>query len=126
MLRLRALTTNAAGQLDVLRHDGDALGVDGAEVNVLEEANEICLGRLLEGEDRCGLEAKVLQSEISDRQCSTPFYVFEVLGDLAHKALEGQLADEEVGGLAVAADLLERHGARHVLLSFCRGGCSRR
>ncbi len=34
--RLRALAADAAGELDVLGHDGDALGVDGAQVSVLE------------------------------------------------------------------------------------------
>ena len=36
--RLSTLATDATGQLDVLRHDGDALGVDGAQVGVLEQA----------------------------------------------------------------------------------------
>ncbi len=47
---LSALSTDAAGELDVLGHDGDALGVDGAQVGVLEEANEVRLSGLLEGE----------------------------------------------------------------------------
>ncbi len=34
--RLRALTTETAGELEVLGLDGDALGVDGREVGVLE------------------------------------------------------------------------------------------
>ena len=42
---LGALATDAAGELDVLGHDGDALGVDGAQVGVLEEANELRWGR---------------------------------------------------------------------------------
>ena len=87
---LGTLSTDAAGELDVLGHDGDALGVDGAEVGVLEEANEVGLGRLLEGEDGGGLEAEV---------------GLEVLGDLTDEALEGGLADEEVGRLLVLADL---------------------
>jgi hypothetical protein len=37
--------------LDVLWHDGDSLGVDGAEVGVFEETNEVGLGGFLEGED---------------------------------------------------------------------------
>ena len=36
---LRALATDATGKLDVLRHDGDTLGVDGAQVGVFEQAN---------------------------------------------------------------------------------------
>jgi len=34
---LCALAADATGQLDVLGHDGDALGVDGAQVRVLEQ-----------------------------------------------------------------------------------------
>lgn len=54
---LRTFTTDAASQLDVLRHDGDTLGVDGAQVGVLEEANQVCFGRLLESHDGGALEA---------------------------------------------------------------------
>ena len=48
MRHLRALATDAAGKLDVLGHDGHTLGVDGAEVGVLEETDEVRLGGLLE------------------------------------------------------------------------------
>ncbi len=54
-----AFPTDAAGQLHVLGHDGDALGVDGAEVGVLEEVHKVGLRRLLEGQDGVGLEAQV-------------------------------------------------------------------
>ena len=108
--RLGALATDAAGELDVLGHDGHALGVDGAEVGVLEEADEVSLGRLLEGEDGGGLEPEV---------------GLEVLGDLADEALEGELADEELGGLLVLADLTESDGTGPVavgLLDATGGG----
>jgi hypothetical protein len=78
---LSALATDAAGQLNVLGHDGHALGVDGAEVGVLEEADQVGLGGLLQGDDGRRLEAQV---------------GLEVLGDLADEALEGQLADRKV------------------------------
>ena len=101
--RLRALATDAAGKLDVLGHDGDALGVDGAQVGVLEEGHEVGLGGLLQGEDGGALEAEV---------------VLEVLGDLADEALEGELADEQVGGLLVAADFAEGDGAGAVAVGL--------
>merc|ERR1719401_1355168 len=47
---LGALAADAPSELDVLGHDGHALGVDGAEVGVLEEADQISLAGLLEGE----------------------------------------------------------------------------
>jgi hypothetical protein len=48
---LSTLATDAAGQLDVLGHDGDTLGVDRAQVSVLEQANEVGLRRLLQSQD---------------------------------------------------------------------------
>ena len=66
--------------------------MDRAQVGVLEEANEVRLGGLLEGEDGGALEAKV---------------GLEVLGNLANQALERELADQELSGLLVAADLAE-------------------
>ncbi len=50
---LRALAADATGELDVLGHDGDTLGVDGAQVGVLKETDEVGLSGLLEGEDGC-------------------------------------------------------------------------
>ena len=82
MLCLGALATDATSELDVFGHDGDALGVDGAEVDVLEEADKVGFSSFLEGKDGGGLEAEV---------------GLEVLRNLAHEALEGQLADEELG-----------------------------
>lgn len=93
--RLRALTTEAARELDVLALDGDTLGVDGAEVGVLEEGDEVGLNGLLERTDGGALEAEV---------------ALEVLGDLTDETLEGELADEELGRLLVAADLTESDG----------------
>jgi hypothetical protein len=41
------------------RLDGDTLGVDGAQVGVLEERDEVRLDGLLQGTDGRGLEAEV-------------------------------------------------------------------
>lgn len=98
---LSTLATDATGQLDVLRHDRHALGVDGAQVGVLEEADEVGLASLLQGHDGRALKAQV---------------GLEVLGDLADEALEGQLADEQLGRLLVATDLAERDGAGSVTM----------
>jgi hypothetical protein len=107
---LRPLAADPASELDVLGHDGDALGVDGAQVGVLKETNEVGLGGLLEGGDGGGLEAEV---------------GLELLGDLADEALEGELADQELGRLLVATDLTESHGTGAVpvgLLDAAGGG----
>ena len=95
-LQLSTLATDAAGKLDVLGHDGHTLGVDGAEVGVLKETNQVGLRGLLKSHDSRGLETEVS---------------LEVLGNLPDQALEGQLADEELSGLLVPPDLTEGHGA---------------
>ncbi len=46
-VRLGALAADTEGELDVLGHDGHALGVDRAEVGVLEQRGEVRLARLL-------------------------------------------------------------------------------
>jgi hypothetical protein len=107
---LRALATDATGKLDVLGEDGDALGVDGAQVGVLEETHEVRLRGLLQRHDRRGLEAQVR---------------LEVLRNLADKALERELAEEKLRRLLVATDLTESDGARPVamgLLHTASGG----
>ena len=56
MTNLSSLAPDPPGQLDILGHDGDPLGVDGAEVGVLEEADQVGLAGLLQGSDSCRLE----------------------------------------------------------------------
>ena len=60
-MNLSSLSTDAAGQLDVLGHDCDALGVHGTQVCVLREANVIRFGSLLEGKDGGSLEADLAE-----------------------------------------------------------------
>ena len=67
------LPADAARKFDVLGKDGHALGMDGNEIGVLKEIDEVALGRLLQGEDSRGLETKIR---------------IEVLGDLTDKAIE--------------------------------------
>lgn len=101
--RLGALSADAAGQLDVLWHDRDTLGVDGAQVGVLEQADQIGLAGLLQGHDGRALEAQI---------------GLEVLGDLADEALERQLADQQLGRLLVTTDLTEGDGAGPVTVGL--------
>jgi hypothetical protein len=48
---LRSFTTEAASELDVLALDSDTLGVDGAEIGVLKEGDEVGLNGLLKSAD---------------------------------------------------------------------------
>ena len=100
---LGTFTTDTSGQLDVLGHDGDTLGVDGAQVGVLEKADQVSFAGLLESHDGGALE-----SEIG----------LEVLSDFSHQTLEWQLADEELSALLVTTDLSQGDGARPVTMGF--------
>jgi len=84
--------------------------VDGAQVGVLKEANQVGLAGLLQGHHGRRLKAQVS---------------LEVLGDLADQTLEGQLADEQLSRLLVATDLTQGDGTRAVtmgLLDAAGGG----
>jgi hypothetical protein len=89
---LRALTTKTTGELDVLGLDGDTLGVDGAQVGVLEEGDEVGLNGLLKSTDGRGLEAEV---------------GLEILSNFTDQTLERQLADQELSRLLVATDFTQ-------------------
>jgi hypothetical protein len=108
---LGALSADAAGQLDVLGHDRDTLGVDGAQVRVLEQSDEVSLAGLLQSHDGRALEAQV---------------GLEVLGDLADEALERQLADQQLGRLLVATDLAQGDGSGPVTVRLLDAAGGRR
>jgi len=108
---LRALTTETAGELDVLGLDGDTLGMDGAEVGVFEERDEVGFNGLLESTDGGRLETQVR---------------LEVLGNLTDQTLEGEFADQELSRLLVATNLTESDGSWLVsvrLLDTSGGWC---
>ena len=96
---LRTFTSDSSRQLDILRHDGDSLGVDRAQVGVFEQANQVRFGRFLQRQDRGGLESQVS---------------LEILGDFSDQSLERQLSDEQFRGLLVLADFSQRDGTRAV------------
>ena len=64
--------------------------MDGAQIGVFEEGDEVCLNGLLKGPDSGRLEAEI---------------GFEVLSNLTDETLEGKLANQELGGFLVATDL---------------------
>ena len=46
-----SFATDSSCQLDVLWHDGDSLGVDGAEVGVFKDSDQVSFTGFLEGHD---------------------------------------------------------------------------
>lgn len=109
---LGPLSTDPTGELDVLGHDGHSLGMDGAQVGIFKESNQVGLASFLQGSHSGALEAKVS---------------LEVLGDFTNQSLEGQFSDQQLCGLLVATDLTESDCARLVAMGLLHspgGGCT--
>jgi hypothetical protein len=52
-------TTETTSELEILGLDGDALGVDGSQVGIFEEGDEVSLCSFLESHDGRRLEAEI-------------------------------------------------------------------
>ena len=57
--KLSPLATDPPCQLNVLGHDGHALRVDGTQISVFEETNQVGLSCLLQSKHRVALEAQI-------------------------------------------------------------------
>jgi hypothetical protein len=75
--------------------------VDGAQVGILKEGDEVSLNGLLKSTDGRRLEAEIR---------------LEVLSDLTNETLERELADKKLGGLLVTTDLTESDGTRLITM----------
>ena len=106
----RSLAADSAGELEVLGHDGDSLGVNGAQVGVLEQSNEVSLSSLLKGQDGRSLEAKIS---------------LKVLCDFTNKSLEGELANEKLSALLVSSDFTKSDCTRAVSVGLLDTSSSR-
>ena len=95
-IKSESFTSNSSGELEILGHDGDSLGVDSAQVGVFEESDEVSFGGFLEGHHSGALESQVS-------------LVF--LGDFSDQSLEGELSQQEISGLLVLSDFSESHGS---------------
>ena len=113
--------------------DGHAPGVDGAQVDILEQVPQEIFGCLLQGQQRfrCPME-RLRRHLVTDLP-----HLRERVGHsgtgapcrgsskgTTHQPLEGQLVDQQRCALLVLADFPQRYGARSeaVLLFGCWGG----
>ena len=110
-MHLCSFSADSAGQLNVLWHDGDTLGVDGAQVGVFKQTDKVSLASLLKSHHSRALEAQI---------------GLEILSDFSHKTLEGQLADQQFSGFLVTTDLSQSDCARPVTMRFLDATSSRR
>ena len=77
--------------------------MDGAQVGVFKETNEVSLASFLKSHHGGTLESQV---------------GFEILGDFTNKTLERQLANQKFGGLLVTTNLTEGDSSRPVTMGF--------
>ena len=110
-VHLCSLSADSAGQLNVLWHDGDALGMDGAQVGIFKEANQVSFASFLKSHHSRALETQV---------------GLKILSDFSHKTLEGQLADEQLGRFLVPTDLTKSDCTRPVTMRFLDSSSGRR
>ena len=102
-IHLCSLSADSAGQLNILGHDGDALGVDGAQVGVFKQTNKVSLASFLKSHHSGALETQI---------------GLEVLSDFSNKTLEGQLADQQLSRFLVTTDLTKSDCTRPVTVRF--------
>ena len=104
------IAADASRQLQILLHYRDALGVDSAQLRVLEDTHEVSLSGLLKGDESLRSE-----SEIG----------IVVLADFADDPLEGRTRQQQISALLVPLDLAEGDSAGLVsdlsLLAVLRG-----
>ena len=94
----------------MIRTDGYSFGVDGTQVGILKERDEVGLNGFLEGTDGRTLEAEV---------------GLEILSNLTDETLEGELSDQKLCALLVPTDLAKSDRSRLVamrLLDTSGGG----
>ncbi len=87
-----SVSSDSSCEVEILLHDGHSLGVDGAQVGVLKETDEVGLSSFLHSEECLGLE---------------PDLIINAFSDGADESLEGSSGHEEGGLLLVSLDLSE-------------------
>lgn len=108
---LSTFASDTAGQLDVLRHNCDTLSMDGAQVGVFEETDQVGFTGFLQSTD-----GRRLETEIG----------LEILSNFTYQPLEGQLADQQLSRLLVPTDFSQGDRTRAVTMGLLdtagRGG----
>jgi len=126
-VNLGTLSADTASKLDILWHNSDTLGVNGAQIGVLEQSHQVCLASLLQEEiicqDRSGCDKVVTYLESPNGSRLEPQISFEVLSDFSYKTLERQLPDEELSGLLVSPDLTESDSSWPVSVGLLDSSC---
>jgi hypothetical protein len=94
---LGPFTSNALCKLDIPFHNGHTVRVDGTQVRILKQPNQVGFRSFLQSSNSRRLEAEIPP---------------ETRGNLTNESLKWQLSDEEICGLLVFPDFSEGHSTR--------------
>jgi len=83
------ISSNSFGKLKISSHDGHSLCVNGAQVSVLEQGNEVGFSWFLKSQHCWALEAE---------------FLFELVSNFSDESLEGELSNEEISWFLVFSD----------------------
>jgi len=97
VVTLGPFASDSSGKLNVLGHYGDPLSMNGAEVSVFKESNQVSLSGFLKSRNGTALEPQIC---------------FEILCDFANQTLKGELSDQKLCALLVLPDFPQSHGSR--------------
>ena len=76
-----AVSSDSFRELKIFGHDGHSLGMNGTEIGIFKEGNQVCFSSFLKGKNSLALESD---------------FLFELGRDLTDQSLEGKLSDEQV------------------------------
>ena len=110
--RLSTFTTDSSGKLDVLWHNGDTFCVDGTQVSIFKQTNQVSLASFLQSHN-----GRALESEIS----------LEVLSNFTDQTLEWEFSDQKFCALLVTSDFTKSDGSGPIsvwLLNSSSGWCA--
>ncbi|GMS79369.1 hypothetical protein PENTCL1PPCAC_1544 [Pristionchus entomophagus] len=103
VINLGAFPSDTTCQLDVLGHDCHSFGMDGTEIGVLKQTDEICFSCLLKSSHGSRLETEIR---------------LEILSDLTNQTLERELANQKLGRFLVTSDLTESDGSGTIAMGL--------
>ncbi|KAF4373900.1 hypothetical protein F8388_007806 [Cannabis sativa] len=92
---LSSLASNPTSQLNILRHDRNPLGVNGAQIGVFEQTHQVSLCSLLKSRHSTRLESKI---------------GLEILSDFPNQSLEWKLTDQKLSAFLATVPGLKRCG----------------
>lgn len=97
----RTFATKSHGKLNILGHNGNSLGMNGAKVHVLKDSYKVCFGSFLKVH-----EGGTLKTSKSGVRNGSP----DIFRNFAHESLERRLGEQEVCRLLIATNLSKLQG----------------